>query len=115
MPKRSQRIFPKLVSDLKYASFSLAKTFWWGVHAVNGTSDYYEIFHATNYADARVGYIHTTLPWCFWVSPPSQLHDVLTRISGHYYRRYLNHTLRAAIRPKHHVFGWYIEVINFNK
>ena len=86
----SKNFSQALVSDLKYArSFSTSgeNSLKWGVHAVNGTSDYYEIFSTpTNYADASKSVTSTTtLPQgVSWVSPAeSASKDIIfTRISG---------------------------------
>ena len=79
-----------LVSDLKYArslSISGENSLKWGVHAVNGSDDYYELFSTpTTYADAGKSVTSTTtLPKSVsWTSPAeSASKDIIfTRISG---------------------------------
>ena len=79
-----------LVSDLKYArslSTSGESSLRWGVHAVNGASDYYEFFSSsTTYSDSSMSVSSTTtLPkGVSWVSPAeSASKDIIfTRISG---------------------------------
>lgn len=79
-----------LVSDLKYArslSISGESSLKWGVHAVNGADDYYEIFSTpTTYTDASKSVTSTTtLPrGLTWTSPAeSASKDIIfNRISG---------------------------------
>ena len=52
-----------LVSDLKYArslSTSGENSLKWGVHAVNGSDDYYELFSHTDHLRRcrKIGYFH---------------------------------------------------------
>lgn len=79
-----------LVSDIKYTrslSVSGENSLKWGVHAVNGADDYYEIFSTpTTYADASKSVMSTTtLPrGLTWTSPAeSASKDIIfNRISG---------------------------------
>lgn len=79
-----------LVTDLKDArarSMGGRDSLTWGIHAVNGTTDYYELFSTpTNYADsARTVAATTTLPNSvpFTDPAPSSSKDIIfTRVSG---------------------------------
>ncbi len=86
----SKSFSQSLISDLKYSrslSISGENSLKWGVHAVNGASDYYEIFSTpTNYADvSKTVSSTTTLPQgVSWATPPeSSSKDIIfSRISG---------------------------------
>lgn len=86
----SKNFSQTLVSDLKYTrslSISGESSLKWGIRAVNGTDDYYEVFSTpTTYADVSKSVTSTTtLPrGISWTSPAeSASKDIIfTRISG---------------------------------